>query len=395
MFSLTLKEALRSLSASKFQTFIALLGILVGVASVVGMFSIGESAKEKSLAGLKALGTDVITGSMQQSNTVMRRYLDTDILKASDVVKMSTDNKFILTSAPRISNFTTVSHSGTVSNANIAGITDKFDILYKQTIKLGRRLTQFDMEKNYCVLGYDIAGKLFGKVSDKITGKSINIKRSKFVVVGIYEKNKYFNSSDNLNECVFIPIRQAELLFESKKLTNFKAKIKEGFSADKAKVTIQDYFVRRLGLSVNVETQEMLIKQAEEQSKTSSNVLLATASISLIVGGIGIMNLMLVSVKERKREIGIRRACGAERSHIVTQFLSEAVILSTIGGILGIILGIIISLAISIFADWRPIIPLNSIVISFAASLLIGMAFGYMPARKASKIEIIDAMKME
>jgi putative ABC transport system permease protein len=232
-------------------------------------------------------------------------------------------------------------------------------------------------------------------VSGKIIGKHIYIKRHKFSVIGVYEKNKYVTFADNPNESAFMHIQKAELVFGTRKISNFKAKIREGYPAEQAKRNIQDYFMNRNKLMVNVETQEMLIKQAEEQARTSSNVLIATAAISLIVGGIGIMNLMLISIKERRREIGIRRSCGAQKSHIAVQFLSEAVILSLIGGISGVIAGIVVSLIIAFFAKWNPIIPVSSIFLSFTVSLLTGVIFGYMPAKRAAAIEIIDALKME
>ncbi|MBF0467064.1 MAG: ABC transporter permease [Nitrospirae bacterium] len=394
MYSRIVSEALRSLSASKFQTFIAILGVLVGVTAVVCMFSVGESAKEKSLEGLRALGTDIITGSTQQ-NVLTRRYLDSEIMKADDVAAMLHDNGFIINAAPRINNFIPVLYSGTLVNSNVVGITHAFDSINKMNILYGRPLTDFDMERNFCVLGFVLAQKFFNKPSGAILGKSINLKRHQFIIVGIYRKTDYATYADNLNESVFIPIRQAELMFETKRITNFKAKVNEGFPSEKAKNMIQNYFIRRFALPVNIETQEMLIRQAEEQSKTSSNALIATASISLVVGGIGIMNLMLVSIRERKREIGIRRACGAERSHITIQFLSEAIILSAVGGGAGVVLGIIISLVIAFIARWKLIIPFSSIYISIAASVFTGMVFGYVPAKRASKMEIIDAMKMD
>jgi putative ABC transport system permease protein len=395
MFILTIKEALRSLTSNKLQTILALLGITIGVAAVVCMISVGESAKEKALAGLKALGTDIITGSEQQAGKEKTKGLqDKYILKAEDVQKMANENRIVTSVAARIDGFTSVGREGSFRDATVFGITGSFNNINKLKIKFGRKIEDFDMEQNYCVLGYDLALQIFGKAGKSIIGKDVYAKRHKFIVIGVYEKLEY-KLSDNFNEAMFIPIKKATIVFETKKLSNFKAKIRENYPTEKAKIKLMSYFIQRTNLSIKLDTQEMLIKQAEEQSKTASKTLIATAAISLIVGGIGIMNLMLISIKERRREIGIRRSCGADRMVIMVQILSESVFLSLIGGAAGIIIGVLSSLGIAFFANWKTIIPLTSVFLSFFVSTAIGIIFGYIPARNAAKMEIIDALRME
>ncbi|MCX5814525.1 MAG: ABC transporter permease [Proteobacteria bacterium] len=396
MFILTIKEALRSLTSNKLQTILALLGITIGVAAVVCMISVGESAKEKALAGLKALGTDIITGSEQQAGKEKVKGLqDKYILKAEDVQKMVNENNIITSVAARIDGFASVGREGVFRDVTVLGITGSFNSINKLKIKFGRKIEEFDMEQNYCVLGYELASQIFGKAGrGGIIGKDVYVKRHKFTVIGVYEKLEY-KLTDNFNEAMFIPIQKAAIVFETKKLTNFKAKIREDYPTEKAKAKLISYFTRRTNLSMNLDTQEMLIKQAEEQSKTASKTLIATAAISLIVGGIGIMNLMLISIKERRREIGIRRSCGADRMVIMIQILSESVFLSLIGGTAGIIIGVISSLGIAVVANWKTIIPVTSIFLSFFVSMAIGVIFGYIPARNAAKMEIIDALRME
>ena len=376
------------------QTILALLGITIGVASVVCMISVGESAKEKTVESIKAMGTDILTGTTER-NFSAGRVLDKDILKESDVGKMSRENRFIIASAPRMDSFLPVRSKDNSINLNVFGINGNFNFINKLKIKFGRKITNFDMDKNFCVLGEEVAEQLFGKVSKQLLGKEIYLNRDKFKILGIYQKAKYVTFAENFNESVFIPIKRAEVLFKTKQISSFKAKIQDNYSAEKAKAKLQDFFFNRLQLPVNIQTQEMLIRQAEEQTKTSTNVLIATAAISLIVGGIGVMNLMLVSIKERKREIGIRRSCGANKFHIEVQFLAEALILALIGGIIGVMLGIISSFTVAFYADWKAIIPISSIFLSFTVSLLIGVVFGYFPAKKAANMEIINALRMD
>lgn len=392
LLSVNAREAWRSLKASKQRTILALLGVIIGIGSVMAMLSVGETVKAKALAEFRQMGTDIIT--------VRKGYVPDsfgggglDVLDFDKVAKFSRNIREV---SPEVSTWGKIRAGNAEADASIKGVRPVFKHIDKLHMARGRFLTHFDEERSFCVLGSKIQETLVREGArppiDEVTLRGLP-----FQVLGVLDPAQLGFRSDEVDSAVFIPLGLADRMGGFQGASRITVRLWPESEHDVASAEINALWKKLTGGSsiLEIDSPKQLLEQMAKQMRLYTLLLAAVASISLVVGGVGIMNMMLVSVTERRREIGIRRALGAQRADITSQFLVESVILSLVGGIIGIILGIGACFAVSKFNDWNPVIPLDAMGLCLAVAMAVGLFFGYYPARKASHLDVIVALKAE
>lgn len=386
-----IKKATHSLFIHRLRSFLSTLGILFGVAAVIAMLSIGEGAKQETLEQISQLGMkNILIWALSDEK-------EQDRLTLKDVKLLKQNIPFLVYIAP-IKNL----KGSMPMKGELIAVDRPFGEIKAFRLTEGRFLCDLDQQEKerVCVLGYEIA-KSLGKEGH--VGKNLRIDHKDFNIVGILHptqwkpiKNSTMNIR-NLDQTVMIPLG-VEGSFHTKHLNNFSEIILQIENSAQMETALS--LVKKVlsKLHEGIESFQFIIpqellQQAAETQRTFNLVLGSIAAISLLVGGIGIMNIMLATVLERTREIGIRRAVGANQRDILKQFLSETLLLTLIGAIAGITIGIILSFSISHFAGWKTIVTLWSIVISLVMSIIVGLCSGLYPAYIAARMDPIKALK--
>ena len=393
----------------KFRSFLTMLGIIFGTASVITMVSIGEGAKEQAIAKYQDLGiSNIIIRDKDLSETELEevRMKFSQGLSIRDAEVIHEIVPGVTGVAPQAEAKMDAKYADKSSKATVIGITPAiYNILNYQTDK-GNFITDdhYNRQLKVCILGYNLAHELFSY--DDPVGKSVKLNDQWFEVIGVMQNKALFTetvgelAARDLNNDVYIPLstftkrvpRENRFSSEIKQLT-IKLDNSDNLvqSAAVIKSILDRHHFNNNDYSVVVPYE--LLKQEEKERRIYNLLLASIAAISLIVGGIGIMNIMLASVLERTNEIGIRRAIGGRRSDIMSQFVTEAVVLSISGGIIGVFLGILLSLGITIATDVKTDLTLYSIIIAFSFSVLVGITFGYLPAKKAANLSPIESIR--
>jgi putative ABC transport system permease protein len=392
-------QAFSNLTASRMRAFLATLGILVGTASVVALVSSGKMATEEVLAQFKNLGTDFMAVYIYQEKTSTEDNTNDafDLQKALEMQRISKDIRFI---APYTTLHSSMSSAGMEIEGRAIGATAILQSILKLQIKTGRLISFLDQYEPYCVIGDKIATRLREAGIWNPVGHQIQLGNTLFTIVGVaapWPENHFFY--EDINASVIIPIRASNIISKNAKINNIIFHLREGMTIseiDALQAKITNYvklYMKEPKLSFR--SAKQMIIQLESQSQILTLLLGFIGGISLLVGGIGVMNIMLVSVIERRREIGIRLAVGARRRDIQKLFLIESMILSFLGGILGIILGILASFVIALFSGWNFMIFLWPPLLGCFVSVITGIFFGVYPAYKASQLNPIDALRSE
>jgi putative ABC transport system permease protein len=399
--------ALRALKANAMRSFLAILGIIIGVGAVVAMVAIGSGASEKISSQISSIGSNlilVLPGATTQGG--MRMGIGTQqTLTMADAEAISKECSAVSAVAPAITGTAQVVFGNQNWATGVIGTTPDMVIVREWELVSGRFINEQDVRSGtkVAVIGQTVADKLFGEVEP--TGKIIRIKKIPFEVIGVLDKKGQSLTGQDQDDIIYVPVTTAQrTLFGQTlpgrvRLIYVKASSLE--SIPQATEQIKTLLKQRHRIGPNQEDDftvmdlTQMLKTAEESTKTMSILLGAIASVSLIVGGIGIMNIMLVSVTERTREIGIRMAVGAKPKDIRMQFLIESVFLTTIGGIFGLMLGIGASLIVADLMEWPVSISLFSALIAFSFSAFVGVFFGFYPAYKASMLNPIEALRYE
>jgi len=403
----TLRVALRALMRNKMRSFLTTLGMIIGVCAVIFSVAVGEGAKAKVEEAFAAMGSNLLilmpgssTSGGARGGSGSQPTLTWDDMRA--IQNEISTVKYV---APVLRSQSQVMSEDQNWSTSVQGTSPEYFAIRTWPVSSGSPLTQSDVESGakVCVLGQTVVDKLFGTSSDPV-GQMVRIKNIPFQVVGVLAKKGQSAMGQDYDDAVLVPY------------TTFGAKIQGGLKnyingavmfgaaspADTSRAETQitnllrdrhhiggtddDFFIRNL---------TELANSQQEGTKTMTTLLNAIAAISLVVGGIGIMNIMLVSVTERTREIGLRMAVGAKPRNILLQFLVEAMTLSTMGGLVGLLLGVLGAKVIASSFGWNTLVRPDVVVAAIAFSGLVGIGFGLYPAYKASRLDPIDALRYE
>jgi len=395
-----LRMGLQGILEHKLRSFLTMLGIIFGVAAVIAMLAIGEGARRKTLSQIKALGLNNII--VQSQNEESKDNFGT--IQFTDIEALLNILPSIDAIAPVIQNEPEVMFKTRSEKVTLTGTNAQFFEMMNLKISEGTIFSDWD-DENYqrvCVLGEEVARNLF--LAENPLGQTIKIKDVWFRVIGVLEHQPISTAGAtevNFNKHIFAPLNTVYVRFDRpspvSRLGQLIVHVINEKDISKTAQLIEQILLRRHEDKKDFAmiVPEQLLRQSEETQRIFNLVMGAIAGISLLVGGIGIMNIMLASVLERTREIGIRRSLGATRKDILGQFLLEAVLLSLIGGVAGILLGYFLSFAVTFFSNWETSVSWWSVVLAVGVSSAVGILFGFFPARKAAELNPIDALRYE
>ncbi|HBW46496.1 TPA: hypothetical protein DEF17_01015 [bacterium] len=395
-----LRSAVRSLIANRLRTFLTMLGVVIGVGSVLAMIALGEGARKSVEDSIKSMGTNLlwVRPGADQHGPVRGGAVETLLLEDADAI-LGISN--VVAIAPEVSKNAQAKYLSNNFNTGIVGTTHSYMSVRSFEINEGDFISERDVmaRRRVAVLGAEAATELFADAPP--VGERIQIKGISFEVIGVL-KAKGEAGWSNPDQQIIVPISVAQKnLFGMKYVTNIGVQLDDEKNMEETQKEIKELLRTRHRLredaesDFNVRSQTEMLQRMSEVTGTFTALLGGVAAVSLLVGGIGIMNIMLVSVRERTKEIGIRKAVGAKDKDILTQFLIEATVVSVIGGMLGIGMGYGIAILISKLANWVTIVPLYSIVLAVGTSAGIGLIFGVWPARIASKLDPVEALRYE
>jgi len=389
----SLKMALRSLVNNRMRTALTMLGIIIGVASVVALMAIGNGAKQEVVERIQAMGADLMTiargaRNVHATGAPVTSFVPEDLPSIGRVPGVSFANPE--TEASSLLRFGNLDLTITV-----VGTGEDFPLVHDWPAKSGVFFTAEHVKRysQVVILGQTVATNLFPAGTDPL-GQYILIGNAPFLVIGVLSVKGSSGRGDDLDNSAWLPYTTAGArIFGQRYFNRIVVRVKPGADMTAVQVGLHDLLLKRHGKEdFNIRNMAETIATANETQNTLTYLLAAIAVISLIVGGIGVMNIMLVSVTERTREIGIRMAIGARGFDVLFQFLTEAVMVCFIGGIVGVFFGIGSGLAVSALAGWRVIFTVPPILIAFGFAFLTGIIFGYLPAKKAAQLDPIEAL---
>ncbi|AKN33599.1 ABC transporter permease [Clostridium carboxidivorans P7] len=393
-FSKLIKMAFSSVLANKMRSFLTMLGIIIGITSVIALVGMGQGTKQDVASKISSLGTNLITVNIMGRRSITVTNSELNELKKKPGIKD------IAPSASQ-QNATVKSESSSKSTTtSIEGCVPSSATIRKLGVTSGRFITQDDVDSRYrvAVIGTDAADTLFG--STDVVGEEININGSIFSIVGVLA-TQGGSGQDSPDDKIIVPLSVVQRLFKISQIKTFYVEAESQDSISEAKGYLQLFLNNKFSSDSSQNTnyrimdQSSLLETATSTSDSMTTMLSGVAAISLLVGGIGIMNIMLVSVVERTKEIGIRKAIGAKRKTILMQFLLESAGISTFGGILGVLGGYAAAYVMKTFFHTSVVISNNVVIEAFLFSILVGIVFGVYPANKASKLSPIEALRFE
>lgn len=392
-----------SLIANKMRSLLTMLGIIIGVAAVIALVSIGYGVRQQITESISSLGSNLLMVYPGAPRTPGVRPVAgaNKTIKLSDYEAISKMDSVQAASPVAANSYLTVYMSKNWTTT-VNGANADFQYVNNWTMKSGRFITdsQIERRERVAVIGATVAKNLFGN-EDPI-GKDIRIHKNSFKVVGVLDEKGSGTMGNDQDDVIVVPYTtMMERVMGVDYLRMIYIQAKEGEDLERVQADIENILRVRHGIKnpdlddFNVNNMASIMKAVEENTATMTLFLGAVAAISLLVGGIGIMNIMLVSVTERTREIGVRKALGATYRTIITQFLIEAIVISLVGGAIGILVGIGASQLIATVAKLKTVVTTGPILLSFGFSMTIGLVFGLYPARKAAKLNPIDALHYE
>jgi putative ABC transport system permease protein len=403
MFWQTILMSIREIRRNLMRSILTILGIVIGVASVIIMVTLGSGATEKVTSYLGDLGTNLLMVRPSQAAFRSGARFESIMFKYADCTAIEREIDGISSVAPNVSRSVQVIYGNQNRPTSITGSTNGYITGQNWVISLGRSFTEGESHsgKTVCILGATVRDELFG--AQNPVGESIRLQNASFRVIGVFEKkgSLAFGIGDQ-DDFILIPLKAFQRRIAGNDfVSGIIVSARNDASTEKVKGDIENLMRQRRKIKIDEEDDfevtdmKDAVSMVTRVTGTLTLVLSAIAAISLLVGGIGIMNIMLVSVTERTREIGIRLAIGALERNVLTQFLVEAIVLSSFGGLLGMILGLSITALVSHFIEIPFVFSSGIVLIAFMFSAGVGIIFGFFPARKAARLDPIDALRHE
>jgi putative ABC transport system permease protein len=396
-----IKVALRGIMANKLRSFLTMLGIIIGVGAIIAMLSFGEGAKQQVTQSIQRFGTNLLRVRPGAARIGHIRTGSVETLTLEDAQAIKQEIPHVRMVAPQVRNMSQVKYANKNATTSVTGTVPEFTEVNNFPVAHGNFFDSKDIKlmRKVVVLGTTVKQELFGE--GVAIDKFIKIKGVNFLVIGIME-TKGQTSWWDPDDQVFIPITTSQKrLFRQDFVDNIYIQVQSGEHTQEVKESVEALLLKRhripegVEADFNIRDYTEFITALEETGRTFTILLGSIAAVSLLVGGIGVMNIMIVSVTERTREIGIRMAVGARKKDILRQFLIEALVITLLGGLLGIVTGVLISYGVSYFVGWNTIVTPVSVVLAFFFSVLVGILFGLYPARKASLMKPIEALRYE
>ena len=399
------KIAARALVRNKLRAILTMLGIIIGVASVIAMLAIGEGSKRSITDEMSSMGTNMIMimPNMQMRGGVSLGASSSMALKMSDVETIRNEAVFLSEVSPQVTASGQVIYGNQNTQTTVYGVSEEYLSIRKLTIASGRVFTSNEVRgmSKVCILGTTVVEDLFGEDADPV-GVTIRIKNLPFTVIGVLEDKGESGMGQDQDDLILAPYTTVQRRIAAIDYINgiYASAVSEEKSTPAADEVTE--ILRRTHKLKESEEDDFRVMSQSELLETVSSItdimtylLGAIAGISLLVGGIGIMNIMFVSVTERTREIGLRMSIGGRGKDILKQFLVESIILSILGGALGVIFGYLIAKGAGSLMNMNPFVTTRSVVLAFAVCFIIGVFFGWYPARKAANLNPIDALRYE
>lgn len=399
-------ESISTLRLNKMRTGLAMLGIIIGIGSVIALVSLGQSSQKAVQSQIQSLGSNLLTISPNfQRSGMVRGISSTTTLtkKDADAILSSGSVTTVKSVSPEYSSRSQIVTGENNTNTTVMGATSAYLEVHNIEIASGSFITQHDIDSmtRVVVLGPTVVEDLFDDSNYDPVGETIRIGGQNFTVIGVTVA-KGSTGMESQDDRVYVPLTTAQKqLFGVNHLSSISVVANSSDVMDQAVNEIGYLLMARHKITdtskvdFRIMNQEDILSTATEVSGTFTTLLSGVAAISLVVGGIGIMNIMLVTVTERTREIGLRKALGAKKKTIIYQFLMESALLTFVGGIIGIIIGILVSYVYALANASIFTVSLGSIVLAFVVSVAIGIIFGWYPARRASNLQPIEALRYE
>lgn len=404
LFTELLKMAWRSLAANKLRTFLTMLGVIIGVTSVIALVSVGMGVKKNVVDSISRLGSNMLIVMAGSSNRGGMRGAAGSIttLTYADAEAIKDKIKNIDHVSPTVQGSYQIVYGHENWNSTVTGVIPEYVAIQSLTLNSGLFFSEHDVDvrNRVAVIGSTVAANLFGSVNP--VGKKIRIGNAPYTIIGVLASKGQSTGGQDQDDVVLIPLTTAqERLIGITYVRSINVQVSDADKMDEVQSNIEKLLRQRHRIRAGTEDDfnvRNMTSIMETMTSTTTMITLllgAIAGISLIVGGVGIMNITLASVTERTREIGIRKAIGATYSNIMLQFLIESTMISIIGGAVGIVIGIGAAQAISKFGSFTTVISGFSIAASFGFALFVGIFFGMLPARKAARLDPIEALRYE
>ena len=395
-----LRFSLQALQANKFRTFLTALGLIIGNASVILVVTISISSRDYILDQIRGIGSNLIYGQYS-AGTNSATKVDADFIKLADVdaVRQQLAGRIVAATGVITSNARMLV-DGKEQDVGVIGADDQYPSVRNLVLLAGRFLDSSDVQlrEKLVLLTEKLANRLYGSQSAAV-GQTIKLYGLQFTVIGTFkERTGTFGLSEVTNETILMPVSVIRYFTAVERVDPLY--IQARYASDVKPLTVQVRQIletrHRQGARYDVENLSGILEAAQEIATVLTIVLIVVSTIALVISGIGIMIIMLVTVTERTREIGLRMAVGASRREVLEQFLTEAVVISVAGGFLGILIGVAIPLSVRFFTDAvRVPISVTSVLVAFLVSLAVGVLFGLLPANRASQLNPTEALRYE
>ncbi len=391
-FTKTVQLAFGSIMSNKLRSLLTMLGIIIGVGAVIILVSIMDGITGQVTDAFESFGMNNITVSMTSRGST--RYIEPD-----DMYEIIDENPELFTyCTPNVSLMGKVKAKNSVDSeyVTVTGTDETYDKINQLETGQGRFLQFIDIEKQLkvCVIGTYYEQELFGK--GKAIGKTLKINGEPFTIIGVLEE-KADSSKNSSDQCIYIPYTIASKMSQNRFISSYTVALTDANKLEEAKAILEQRLTKILGSSdfYSIIATKEILEELNKIIGTMKASLVCIAGISLLVGGIGIMNIMLVTVTERTKEIGIRKSLGAKKKNILSQFVVEAATISGVGGILGILFGAVVSFVAGKLLGITIVPSLFAVVLAFSVSVAIGIIFGFLPAKNAANLNPIDALRFE